>query len=262
MVLAHDELISWRTSHTTSPRSPSPTSPSPLERLGPVHEARLRPLHQHRRAGADGALAPHCGHRSEKLESPGPVFFHQVLLGRCTEPFTSTKFRSMTPGTNPYLPSMARCRRLTGGRPRPAPARSAAQVGRAPASRVHRRRPADGRHGRNPPIHQRVQGRHVRRRAGAVHPEPVPRRGPGHPRFKVRPGHHRTAGRSSGRNDRTATTSCSSTSRRRCAVAVVGLEIRSETPKMMARGIGALTDDGRRCRTLPNWPFAADGRCH
>jgi exopolysaccharide biosynthesis polyprenyl glycosylphosphotransferase len=34
-----------------------------------------------------------------KLSSPGPVFFHQVRLGRDTEPFTVTKFRSMTMGT-------------------------------------------------------------------------------------------------------------------------------------------------------------------
>ena len=31
-----------------------------------------------------------------KLSSPGPVFFHQVRLGRNAEPFTVTKFRSMT----------------------------------------------------------------------------------------------------------------------------------------------------------------------
>jgi exopolysaccharide biosynthesis polyprenyl glycosylphosphotransferase len=36
-----------------------------------------------------------------KLSSPGPVFFHQVRLGRDTEPFTVTKFRSMTMGTGP-----------------------------------------------------------------------------------------------------------------------------------------------------------------
>jgi exopolysaccharide biosynthesis polyprenyl glycosylphosphotransferase len=36
-----------------------------------------------------------------KLSSPGPVFFHQVRLGRDTEPFTVTKFRSMTTGTEP-----------------------------------------------------------------------------------------------------------------------------------------------------------------
>jgi exopolysaccharide biosynthesis polyprenyl glycosylphosphotransferase len=36
-----------------------------------------------------------------KLSSPGPVFFHQVRLGRTTEPFTVTKFRSMTTGTEP-----------------------------------------------------------------------------------------------------------------------------------------------------------------
>ncbi|HEX4127356.1 MAG TPA: sugar transferase, partial [Acidimicrobiales bacterium] len=33
-----------------------------------------------------------------KLSSPGPVFFRQVRLGRATEPFTVTKFRSMTIG--------------------------------------------------------------------------------------------------------------------------------------------------------------------
>ena len=33
-----------------------------------------------------------------KLSSPGPVFFHQVRLGRNAEPFTVTKFRSMTMG--------------------------------------------------------------------------------------------------------------------------------------------------------------------
>jgi lipopolysaccharide/colanic/teichoic acid biosynthesis glycosyltransferase len=36
-----------------------------------------------------------------KLSSPGPVFFHQVRLGRVTEPFTVTKFRSMTLGPEP-----------------------------------------------------------------------------------------------------------------------------------------------------------------
>ncbi|HEY5383642.1 MAG TPA: sugar transferase [Acidimicrobiales bacterium] len=36
-----------------------------------------------------------------KLSSPGPVFFHQVRLGRDTEPFTVTKFRSMTTDTEP-----------------------------------------------------------------------------------------------------------------------------------------------------------------
>jgi exopolysaccharide biosynthesis polyprenyl glycosylphosphotransferase len=34
-----------------------------------------------------------------KLSSPGPVFFHQVRLGRDTEPFTVIKFRSMTTET-------------------------------------------------------------------------------------------------------------------------------------------------------------------
>jgi exopolysaccharide biosynthesis polyprenyl glycosylphosphotransferase len=34
-----------------------------------------------------------------KLSSPGPVFFHQVRLGRHQTPFTVTKFRSMTVGT-------------------------------------------------------------------------------------------------------------------------------------------------------------------
>jgi exopolysaccharide biosynthesis polyprenyl glycosylphosphotransferase len=34
-----------------------------------------------------------------KLSSPGPVFFHQVRLGRHAEPFTVTKFRSMTIAT-------------------------------------------------------------------------------------------------------------------------------------------------------------------
>ncbi len=31
-----------------------------------------------------------------KLSSPGPVFFHQIRLGRDAQPFTVTKFRSMT----------------------------------------------------------------------------------------------------------------------------------------------------------------------
>jgi exopolysaccharide biosynthesis polyprenyl glycosylphosphotransferase len=35
-----------------------------------------------------------------KMSSPGPVFFRQVRLGRDTEPFTVTKFRSMTLGTD------------------------------------------------------------------------------------------------------------------------------------------------------------------
>jgi lipopolysaccharide/colanic/teichoic acid biosynthesis glycosyltransferase len=34
-----------------------------------------------------------------KMSSPGPVFFRQVRMGRDTEPFTVTKFRSMTIGT-------------------------------------------------------------------------------------------------------------------------------------------------------------------
>ena len=34
-----------------------------------------------------------------KLSSPGPVFFHQVRMGRDAEPFTVIKFRSMTTDT-------------------------------------------------------------------------------------------------------------------------------------------------------------------
>jgi exopolysaccharide biosynthesis polyprenyl glycosylphosphotransferase len=42
-----------------------------------------------------------------KLSSPGPVFFRQVRLGRHTQPFTVTKFRSMTTG-----PEVAPARRF------------------------------------------------------------------------------------------------------------------------------------------------------
>jgi exopolysaccharide biosynthesis polyprenyl glycosylphosphotransferase len=41
-----------------------------------------------------------------KLSSPGPVFFHQVRMGRDAEPFTVIKFRSMTTDT-PVVPSFA-----------------------------------------------------------------------------------------------------------------------------------------------------------
>ncbi len=40
-----------------------------------------------------------------KLSSPGPVFFRQVRLGRGGQPFTVTKFRSMTIGTEVALPA-------------------------------------------------------------------------------------------------------------------------------------------------------------
>ncbi len=40
-----------------------------------------------------------------KLSSPGPVFFRQVRLGRGAQPFTVTKFRSMTIGTEVASPA-------------------------------------------------------------------------------------------------------------------------------------------------------------
>jgi exopolysaccharide biosynthesis polyprenyl glycosylphosphotransferase len=43
-----------------------------------------------------------------KLSSPGPVFFRQVRLGRHVQPFTVTKFRSMTAGTEAAPASVER----------------------------------------------------------------------------------------------------------------------------------------------------------
>ena len=100
MVPRYYELISWRSSLTDLAGLPFLEIAQPhLSVLGPVHEAGLRPLHQLGRAASSPRRSCSSVAIGVKLSSPGPVFFRQVRLGRDTEPFTVTKFRSMTMGT-------------------------------------------------------------------------------------------------------------------------------------------------------------------
>ena len=101
-----------------------------------------------------------------KLSSPGPVFFRQTRLGRHALPFTVTKFRTMTVETEAAPGGEAG---RADGRPRPAAARAAEQEGRVVPHHPLRGVPAQDRHRRDPPIPQRLQGRHVRRRPPPVH---------------------------------------------------------------------------------------------
>ena len=126
-----------------------------------------------------------------KLSSPGPVFFRQIRIGRDTEPFMVTKFRSMTTGAQGTGVGVGVGVGLPARRPRSPAARGAPQVGRAHPHHALRCLLAPDGDRRDSAIHQRVQGRHVRRRAPAFRPERIQRRGLGDPPLRGAPGDHR-----------------------------------------------------------------------
>ena len=169
-----------------------------------------------------------------KLSSPGPVFFHQVRLGRNAEPFTVTKFRSMTMDAD-----VSRRRGVRDRRSRPTTARGAQEEGRDGPGHRLRGVPAPDRHRRDPQFINVFKGD-----MSIVGPRPfVPSEsnveGWATRRFEVRPG---ITGlwQVSGRNDLT----------RKDLVQLDYLYVASwslwwdlkimfETPMTMARGTGA-----------------------
>ena len=66
--------------------------------MGQVRQTGVRPLYELGGAGRDVPAAPAVA-VCVKLSSPGPVFFRQTRLGPPRLPFTVTKFRTMTVGS-------------------------------------------------------------------------------------------------------------------------------------------------------------------
>ena len=123
-----------------------------------------------------------------KLSSPGPVFFHQVRLGRHAQEFTVTKFRSMTTDTEQPTTASAEPEDEDPDLPLHELRNKKNESGRITSFGALLRKRRDR---RDPSVHQRLQGRHLSvvgpPRFRSSRASPASRAGLG-VAFEVRPG--------------------------------------------------------------------------